>query len=139
MSNNLNQTLISTDLSKYQSINPGEQLFLQAQLLEVSGASSEIIIKKYKKSAMQGFAPAQNALGVFYMLGKHIDRNDDMAINWLTIAADQGYAHAKLNLAALLVEKSPKDPNILDYLYSAVLNGVAEAKTILAQEMVNNC
>jgi Sel1 repeat-containing protein len=57
----------------------------------------------YRKAAEQGFAAAQNQLGVTYIEGSHatgpdIEQDYAQACDWFHKAADQGHAPAQLNL-----------------------------------------
>jgi hypothetical protein len=47
---------------------------------------------------MQGNAQAQNNLAVMYQFGKGVQENDQAAVKWYTLAAEQGDAHAQNNL-----------------------------------------
>jgi len=55
-------------------------------------------VKWYRKAANQGYAKAQNDLGLMYTKGKGVAHNDKQALRWYRKAADQGYAQAQYNL-----------------------------------------
>jgi TPR repeat protein len=55
----------------------------------------------YRKSAEQGFAPAQTSLGVLLETGGRIERNFKEAAAWYRKAADQNYAAAQFNLGLI--------------------------------------
>lgn len=55
-------------------------------------------VEWYKKSAMQGYAPAQNALGIAYELGKGVEQDYNKAMEWYQKAAVQGFQPAQENL-----------------------------------------
>ncbi|MDO8605149.1 MAG: trypsin-like peptidase domain-containing protein [Phaeospirillum sp.] len=55
----------------------------------------------YRMAADQGFAPAQNYLGVLYEKGKGVHQDDREAVKWFSKAADQGYASAQFNLGTM--------------------------------------
>ncbi|MFI5362839.1 MAG: hypothetical protein ACHQ49_12775 [Elusimicrobiota bacterium] len=52
----------------------------------------------YRKSADQGYAPAQFHLGFAYAHGAAVTKNTGLALTWYLKAAQQGYAPAQLNL-----------------------------------------
>ena len=52
----------------------------------------------YRKAAAQGYADAENNLGVAYYLGHGVPQNSVEAIAWLRKAAVQGYPRARRNL-----------------------------------------
>jgi TPR repeat protein len=56
----------------------------------------------YRKSAAQGFAPAQNQLGSMYEHNVGLPQSDKRAAIYYRLAANQGLAPAQFNLAALL-------------------------------------
>ena len=55
----------------------------------------------FKKSADEGFAGAQYALGRMYESGLGVSKNSDEAVKWYQKAADQGLAEAKDSLRKL--------------------------------------
>lgn len=52
----------------------------------------------YRKSAEQGYAPAQYKLGAMYYDGKHIKQDFSEALKWIRKSAEQGNADAQLLL-----------------------------------------
>ncbi|MDR1826866.1 MAG: sel1 repeat family protein, partial [Methylobacteriaceae bacterium] len=52
-------------------------------------------------AAEQGDADAQNNLGVLYLNGLGVARNDADAVMWFGMAAEQGLPEAKRNLDAI--------------------------------------
>ncbi|MFM1960669.1 MAG: hypothetical protein RL588_2186 [Pseudomonadota bacterium] len=54
-----------------------------------------------RRSAEQGYAPAQALLGRLYARGDKVPRNDEAAIAWLRKAADQGLPEAQLDLGQM--------------------------------------
>jgi hypothetical protein len=54
---------------------------------------------QYRQAAAQGYAPAQNAVGVAYSLGNGVLKDEMQAAIWLRKAAEQGNASAQSNLA----------------------------------------
>jgi TPR repeat protein len=55
----------------------------------------------FRKAAEQGYAPAQNSMGVAYNAGKGVEYDDNKAIYWFRKAAAQGNDDARENLATL--------------------------------------
>ena len=58
-------------------------------------------VRWYRKSAMQGYAKAQNNLGVMYANGQGVAKDESEAVKWYRKAAEQGCAHAQHNLAVM--------------------------------------
>jgi hypothetical protein len=55
-------------------------------------------IKWYKLSAEQGYAPAQNDLGIIFEFGQGVEKDSKKAVELYTLAADQGHHLAQYNL-----------------------------------------
>ncbi|KAL0487805.1 hypothetical protein AKO1_008687 [Acrasis kona] len=55
----------------------------------------------YKMSAVQGFAQAQNSLGIMYEEGVGVQQSDEEAFKWFTYAATQNFQEAVNNLYAM--------------------------------------
>jgi len=66
----------------------------------------------YAKSAVAGYAGAQNNLGDLYESGHGVPKNDKMAVYWYTRAAERGEPTAYLSLASFLAEGTA-DPEAL--------------------------
>ena len=56
------------------------------------------------RAAKQGYIPAQNDLGNYYLLGRGVEQNYKSAFNWFKLAAEQGHASAQYNLGILYNE-----------------------------------
>jgi TPR repeat protein len=54
--------------------------------------------KWYRKSAEQGYAKAQTALGELYENGRGVELNNIEAVKWHRLAAEQGYAQGQSRL-----------------------------------------
>ena len=54
-------------------------------------------VKLYRLAAEQGYAPAQNNLGVMYEKGEGVPENDVKAYVWYSVAAAQGDFAARGN------------------------------------------
>jgi uncharacterized protein len=55
-------------------------------------------LDELRKKAEDGDAKAQFELGLSYVLGKDVPKDDATAVRWYRKAADQGYAPAQVNL-----------------------------------------
>jgi TPR repeat protein len=58
-------------------------------------------VKWLRKAAEQGFAEAQNNLGLMCVLGRGVSQDDAEAVKWFRKAAEQGYAAAQFNLGEM--------------------------------------
>jgi hypothetical protein len=58
----------------------------------------------YRKSAEQGYAPAQANMGVLYDLGQGVAQDYQQALNWYAKAAEQGDIKAQNNLGFMYSE-----------------------------------
>ena len=58
-------------------------------------------VKWYRLAADQGYADAQNNLGVMYDQGQGVPQNYAEAVKWYRLAADQGDAAAQYNLGVM--------------------------------------
>lgn len=47
----------------------------------------------------KGYAPAQNSLGICYLKGEGVEKNDQTAVHWFKEAIGQNYLASKINLA----------------------------------------
>lgn len=91
--------VLPTEVFKDLNAKPGDlkSEYERGVFLEVTKNFDEAALC-YQKAASQGYAPAQNNLGVFYQLGQGVRRNFDEALRWYRQAAEQGYASAQNNL-----------------------------------------
>ena len=64
-------------------------------------ANKEAAAQWFLRAARQGYAKAQNHIGVRYALGDGIGSDEVQALMWLTIAANSGYKLADINRDAL--------------------------------------
>jgi hypothetical protein len=92
----------------------------------------------YRKAAEQGFAPAQNNLGLMYDEGSppQVRPDSSEAEFWYRKAAEQGFAEAQFHLGALYYEGKgvPKDYSQAGDWYSkAAEQGYAEAQFYLGR------
>ncbi len=88
----------------------------------------------YRKCAMRGYAPAQNALGFMYLSGDGVDKDDDLAFKWLRSAADQNYAPALLNISYLYIDGIGTEIDVqkgLNCIYAAAKKGCDDARYTL--------
>ena len=79
-----------------------------------------------RRSADQGFAPAQAALGEIFRQGRGLDRNAAEGAKWCRRAAEQGFVQAELRLAADYAEGSgvPRD-DVLAYMWLTLASAEA--------------
>ena len=92
------------------------------------------IFSLWKNSAEQGFAVAQNSLGVDYTTGQSVPIDYEKAVFWYTKAAEQGYASAQNNLGICYKNGQgvPQDYEKAVYWYTkAAEQGIAVAQTDL--------
>jgi uncharacterized protein len=64
-------------------------------------AEYEASANELRKSAEEGDASAQNALGLLYYGGKGVPQDSGQAKQWFEKAAEQGHAGARVNLGTL--------------------------------------
>ena len=84
----------------------------------------------YRKSAEQGYAPAQWNLGLCYKYGNGVEKDLKQAAEWYRKAAEQGDADAQFSLgvcyeAGIGVKEDPKQA--LEWYQKAAAQGVADA------------
>ena len=65
-------------------------------------------VKWYRLAAEQGYASAQNNLGVMYNDGRGVPQNGVMAYVWESLAAAQGYEVAKHNRGISAKQLTPE-------------------------------
>lgn len=70
-----------------------------AKPVVVSTSSMTNEVKDLLSKAQQGDAVAQNKLGLCYLKGDGVNRNDSLAVKWLSKSAMQKYPNALVNLA----------------------------------------
>ena len=58
-------------------------------------------LREWKPLAIQGFAPAQNLLGLMCESGQGTPQDHRAAVKWYTLAAKQGLALAQFNLGKM--------------------------------------
>ena len=74
-----------------------EDWYKQAEGLYAEEAFTEAVALYYR-AAQMGYAPAQNALGYCYDIGKGITQDAAEAVKWFRAAAEQGLAKAQCNM-----------------------------------------
>lgn len=86
-------------------------------------------VEYYSEAAELGHAASQNALACFYIEGKGVNDNDDAALQWFELAANQGLTDAMANLGAILVSipNSPDMERGVELLRQASAAGNADA------------
>ena len=63
-----------------------------------------LALSKWLEAAEQGYASAQNNLGVMYNDGRGVPQNYAEAVKWYRLAAEQGYALAQFGLGVMYHE-----------------------------------
>jgi hypothetical protein len=66
-----------------------------------AGKDDAETVKWYRKAAEQGFAEAQNNLGLMCRQGRGGSQDDVEAVKWFRKAAEQGYGPAQNNLGEM--------------------------------------
>ena len=90
-------------------------------------------------AAAKGDAAAQCQMGLFYMNGIGVDRDEDKAVEWLNKAAAQNHAQAQYNLGIYYAKFSDKEAckQAVKWLKEAVKQDYADAQFNLAQLYLN--
>lgn len=119
--------------------SPEEQyrLGLRYQLGDGVQKDMQKAFSLYKKSAEQGYPPAQFAMGICHEIGGHGVVQDGLkAASWYEKAARQGHTKAQLNLGNLYWFEDKGVPRneqkALDWWFVAAVNGEPEAQLYLA-------
>jgi len=81
-----------------------EQLDLAKKYYDGDGISKDYgkAVYWYTKAAEQGYATAQNNLGICYENGQGVPKDNVKAVSWYTKAAEQGNENAQKNLKRLV-------------------------------------
>lgn len=96
----IGMSIISADIN---AAKPKPPTTISAQTTQAqSSTSQESKVKKLLERAMKGEAAAQNELGVCYMKGLGVAKNDTLAYKWFTRSAAQKYTKGILNMAYCL-------------------------------------
>lgn len=92
-----------------------------------------------KIAAEKGDAAAQCQMGLFYMNGIGVDRDEDKAVEWLKKAAAKNHAQAQYNLGIYYAKFSDKESVSLamKWLKEAVKQNYTDAQFNLAQLYLN--
>lgn len=88
------------------------------------GANTKKRAKWYRKASDQGFAHAQNALGVLYAQGLGGAADSAQAVKYYRMAAEQGHPMAQMNLASAYEAGegvSPDDGKAINWYRSAIV------------------
>ena len=91
-------------------------------------------VDQFGKAAGEGYAPAQNNLGLMYTRGLGVTRDDAEAVNWYRKAAEQGYAPAQ-NYLGLMYQSgqgvAQDDAEAVNWYRKAAEQGYAPAQNDL--------
>ena len=82
--------------------NVDEQLAEARSLAEAKNYEAALAL--WGPLAHQGVARAANNVGACFMGGLGVERNPELAVRWLTVAAEGGGAAGKRNLAAAFLQ-----------------------------------
>ena len=120
-----------TKASDIQKILSEKELTPCSSLSPVKCLQKEM--KNLKKMAEQGSAHAQNTLADMYRQGNGITKiNKELALEWYTKSAEQGFALSQTQLALIYEEKGNYDL-ALELLKKAAEQNFAPAKSDLAE------
>ncbi len=89
-----------------------------------------------RQAADRGEPEAQFSLGVLYVAGRGVERNDELAVSWFRRAADQGHAVAQYNLGVMYADGSGVERN--DELAVLWFRRAAEQGDATAQQNLEN-
>ena len=103
------------------------------------GKTSAVEVERITALAEKGDAAAQCQMGLFYMTGLGVDRDEDKAVEWLNKAAAQNHTQAQYNLGIYYAKFSDKEAQrlALKWLKEAVKGDFADAQYNLAQLYLN--
>jgi TPR repeat protein len=96
----------------------------------------ETVLKEWRPLAEQGYANAQNNLGVMCDNGDGVPQDDSQAVDWYRKAAEQGYAdaHLMLGLSYHYGDGVPQDSaQAVKWYRKAAEQGYADAHLMLGQ------
>ena len=104
-----------------------------------AGTAWASAINDTKAVAAKGDAAAQCQMGLFYMNGIGVDRDEDKAVEWLKKAARQNHAQAQYNLGIYYARFADREAQRLavKWLNEAVKQDYADAQFNLAQLYLN--
>ena len=102
------QGLTLAALRQAAQAGDAESQYLLAQHC-AQGATANMgdAVRWWEAAAVQGYAPAQCAIGLQWLSGRHLERNVLRALEWLTLAAEQNDARAQWNLGSLYASGAP--------------------------------
>lgn len=84
----------------------------------------------FKKSADEGFVPAQYNLGIMYLNNQGVEKDIQKAISYFMLASDQNYTNAQVQLGNLYFNGQELPKNLdraLSFYKSACKNGSQDA------------
>ncbi|WP_306258398.1 tetratricopeptide repeat protein [Pararhizobium sp. IMCC21322] len=101
---------------------------------EVSNENDRAALELFRKAASTGNSRGQLDLGWSYDMGRGVALDDEEAVRWYKLAAEQGLAAAQNNLAMMYVEdegvakEGRNDETAVDWLRKAAEQGFALAQ-----------
>jgi uncharacterized protein len=88
-------------------------------------------VRWYRKSAEQGFAPAQVNLGFLHVHGKGVARDPVEAVNWFRKAAEEGNPTGQVNLGSMYADGlGVEQDNVTAYMWYSLAAGQGEEKGV---------
>jgi TPR repeat protein len=115
-------------------VYPAHEIYEQGVALiktNESNAAAEEALKLFRQAAEKGNPPAQCALGLSYLGGIGVKKNEEDGLKWLRQSADAGYADAQFKLASLYARGgvvSKDDGQAAELARKAADQGHAEAQ-----------
>jgi TPR repeat protein len=89
--------------------NSEAQLALGGYYIRESGTAASLKSREWwQKAANQGNAVSQHNLGVAYLNGIGGEKDEQQAIHWFQLSADQGHERAQKEIDRLIKEKESK-------------------------------
>ena len=102
--------------------------------------SDQLAFTYVQKQAEQGYAEAQNTLGLMYESGQGVPQDYAESIKWYRAAAEQGDSSAQFSLGVVFLHNAELKDYVTSYAWTdiAAANGYANAKKnkpIIAKKM----
>ena len=118
------------DTAQITSAAAAEQAYQQG-LASYKKGDYPAAVQEFRQAADLGYAKAQYNLGLAYLQGQGVAKNDQEGINWFRKAADQNFAPAQYNVGIAYaqgqgVEKDPRQA--VEWLQKAAKQGFDPAQ-----------
>ncbi|CAN4265567.1 Peptidase M48 [Methylophilaceae bacterium] len=127
--------------NKYESISSSFQLndsqkSLNEGLVALIGGNTVEAVKLFKKSSLKGNVESQNILGIIYLLGRGVTKDEKEAVRFFRLAAEQGDARAQNSLGRMYEEGTgviKNEKEALRLFQLSAEQGFVEAQYILGE------